>query len=98
MIIRRPQELRRPAAPSHNPPAGALMTKTWTEANVLKLRPAIEKADCKVKHPSLAGLAIRFRNGGVGTFTYYYSIGGRDQTIKIGKVGAMNDERNAIKL
>lgn len=68
------------------------ITRNWTETNVLKLRPSVEKADCKVKHPVIAGLAIRFRNGGVGTYTFYYSIGGRDQTIKIGKVGAVTLE------
>lgn len=69
-------------------------TETWTEKSVLSVRPQGDQAlknDVKVKHPRMPKLAIRFRNQNPrGTYTYYFSLAGRDETIKIGRVGQVS--------
>jgi integrase len=78
--------------------------ENWTEKNVLDVRPPADKADkadVKVQHPKMSKLAIRFRNGNpVGTYTYYFGLNSRYETIKIGKVGAVTldfAEKEAIR-
>jgi integrase len=58
-----------------------------TEIKAKALRPPEGKADYFVPDDDCAGLGIRFRDGGVGTYVLRFSIGNRDRRLSFGQVG-----------
>lgn len=72
----------------------------WTEKNVLTIRAPGKSLDERVNHPSIKGLAIRFRaqikdgvrvDGGP-VYTHYFPLNGVTKKISIAEVGAVTLE------